>query len=410
MIAESVKLRRGGSLTRLIKLLTCITLVAFAGQDRLYAGMCDVSAGGNGLADSIGSKDIRHTKVFYKEGEFAGWPANHGIWIWGNEILVGFVRAQHQDKKGHTYNRETARDFYARSLDGGTTWSLEEAFSHGQTAERYNNNLGEGAKESVSLDVPINFNHPGLALTFQRVTNTVGPTHFYYSYDRGKSWRGAFKFPQYPPGTTNRTDYIVNGQNDLFSFVSIGHGKVGVSRTVDGGISWELVSSIGPDRTDTTTKGFLTMPSSVRLSSNKILSIIRQRENDGRDLLSAYLSEDNGLTWKKLTDPVSNTGVGGSPPALVKLKDGRLCLAYAVRAPRHSRLAVKFSEDNGQTWGKEIVLRSNDGATPDVGYPRMVQRPDGRLVVVYYWNNAANTESPPYRYIAATTFNPKAMK
>lgn len=406
-----------------MRLLICMAIVAFVGwgvsaeNGESLSGMSlkfssseGATVGGNDTTENPGNKEIRHMKVFYEKGEFAGWPANHGIWIWENEILVGFVRAKHKKKKGHTYDRETARDFYARSLDGGMTWSIEEAFAHGQTAERYNNNLGDGAKEPVLLEAPINFNHPGLALTFQRVTNTVGPTHFYYSYDRGKSWRGAFKFPQYPPGTTNRTDYIVNGQHDLFSFVSIGHGKVGVSRTVDGGVSWELVSWIGPDRTDTSTKGFLTMPSSVRLSSNKILSIIRQREDDGRDLLSSYLTEDNGLTWKKLVDPVSNTGVGGSPPALVKLKDGRLCLAYAVRAARHSRLAVKFSKDDGKTWGKEIVLRSNDGATPDVGYPRMVQRPDGRLVVVYYWNNAANAGSPPYRYIAATIFDPRAMK
>ena len=31
-----------------------------------------------------------HTDVVYKQtGHFAGWPANYGIWSWGNEILVG---------------------------------------------------------------------------------------------------------------------------------------------------------------------------------------------------------------------------------------------------------------------------------------------------------------------------------
>ncbi len=28
--------------------------------------------------------------VFGEEGKFGGWPANHGMWIWGDEILVGF--------------------------------------------------------------------------------------------------------------------------------------------------------------------------------------------------------------------------------------------------------------------------------------------------------------------------------
>jgi len=34
--------------------------------------------------------DVRHVKVFHQPGRFAGWPANNGIWQWGNEILVGF--------------------------------------------------------------------------------------------------------------------------------------------------------------------------------------------------------------------------------------------------------------------------------------------------------------------------------
>jgi hypothetical protein len=32
-----------------------------------------------------------HTVEVYKQPRrFAGWPANHGIWSWGNEIVVGF--------------------------------------------------------------------------------------------------------------------------------------------------------------------------------------------------------------------------------------------------------------------------------------------------------------------------------
>ena len=28
--------------------------------------------------------------VYKAAGRYGGWPANHGIWSWGNEILVGF--------------------------------------------------------------------------------------------------------------------------------------------------------------------------------------------------------------------------------------------------------------------------------------------------------------------------------
>ena len=32
----------------------------------------------------------QHVMVYHQPGRFGGWPANHGIWSWGNEILVGF--------------------------------------------------------------------------------------------------------------------------------------------------------------------------------------------------------------------------------------------------------------------------------------------------------------------------------
>ena len=37
--------------------------------------------------------DVRHVKVYYKREHFCGWPTNHGIWSWGNQILVGFTKA-----------------------------------------------------------------------------------------------------------------------------------------------------------------------------------------------------------------------------------------------------------------------------------------------------------------------------
>ena len=35
--------------------------------------------------------NIEHGIVFHQDGKYGGWPANNGIWIWDNEILVGFV-------------------------------------------------------------------------------------------------------------------------------------------------------------------------------------------------------------------------------------------------------------------------------------------------------------------------------
>src|SRR5690625_7897657 len=56
---------------------------------------------------------IQHIDIYKEDGRFAGWPANNGAWNWGDEILVGFVDAEHYETEGfHTYNQKTARNKY----------------------------------------------------------------------------------------------------------------------------------------------------------------------------------------------------------------------------------------------------------------------------------------------------------
>lgn len=354
--------------------------------------------------------DIENVVVYFQEGRYAGWPANHGIWIWENEILVGFVESEHKDQQGHTYDRDIPKDKYARSYDGGKNWIIKDALEHGQTAWRYNNKLPQSSSiEPTQLKEPINFRNKDLAITFLRQTNNIGPSHFYYSYNRGNEWEGAFKVPNFEtPGVATRTDYLIDGDKDLTAFLTVakGNGKEGrvmCVRTADGGLNWDKVSWVGdePER-------FEIMPSSIRLSKKRILTTVRRREPDGKSLISAYKSDDNGRSWKRIDNPVDNTGEGGSPPALVKLKNKKLALGYIVRSSNGSRVCVKFSSDEGETWSKEYVLRE-DGANKDVGYPRMVQRGDGKLVLIYYWNNALKNDKSPYRYIAATIFDSKKL-
>ena len=57
-----------------------------------------------------------------------------------------------------------------------------------------------------------------------------------------------------------------------------------------------------------------------------LITTIRTRTGDGLDKITAYVSEDNGKTWIRLMDPVADAGRGGSPPALIKMEDGRLAL------------------------------------------------------------------------------------
>jgi hypothetical protein len=98
-------------------------------------------------------------------------------------------------------------------------------------------------------------------------------------------------------------------------------------------------------------------------------------------------------------DACPDTGEG-NPPSLIRLADGRLCLTYGYRAVPFG-IRARLSGDGGKTWNQEIVLR-DDGGGRDVGYPRSVQRPDGKVVTVYYFHDTLKGE----RYIAATIWGP----
>ena len=354
--------------------------------------------------------EIQHGIVFSESQRFAGWPANNGVWAWGNEILVGFVEADYKETKGlHTYDPTTAKNKYARSMDGGETWIIEDAFEHGQTGWAHDNNVSEDKAELPRelVEGIDDFTDPNFIITFQRHNNHDGPTHFYYSNNRGVKWEGPFMYPDLgTAGIAARTDYIVDGKQKMIAFLTVAkankeEGRVALSRTVDGGVNWEIVSWIGSEP-----EGFDIMPSSIRLSPSELLTVIRSRTDNGLDLLTSYLSNDNGETWMKLKDPVADTGKGGTPPSLLKMRDGKLALAYIYRSNYGSRVNIRFSSDDGVTWSDEIVLRSGDGTNRDCGYPRMIEREDGKLVLIYYWNNVNKKGEKPYRYIASTIFDP----
>ena len=85
---------------------------------------------------------------------------------------------------------------------------------------------------------------------------------------------------------------------------------------------------------------------------------------------------------------------------MIKLRDGRLCVTYGIRkAP--FEMQAKFSSDDGKTWSDPFVLKTGGGGR-DIGYPRTLQRPDGKLVTLYYFTPHDN----PHRRIIATIWAP----
>src|ERR1019366_8565502 len=302
--------------------------------------------------------------------------------------------------QGHAidYSRP-AEHMLARSLDGGETWTISKPDGlqppasikvAGVPTER-------GGKEPVDCPGGIDFTNPGFALTARMADIHVGPSRFYYSYDRGKNWNGPFRIPDFgQKGIAARTDYLVEGKNDLTMFLTAAksngkEGRVICVRTRDGGKTWEFLSFIGPEPAGS---DYAIMPSSVRLPGGGFLTAVRHH-----NFIDAYRSDDAGKTWRFLNVPAPDTG-GGNPPSLARLKDGRLAMTYGYRSAPFG-IRARLSDDNGASWSDEIVLRADGGAW-DLGYTRTVQRTDGKMVTVYYFNLAKDKE----RFIGATIWDP----
>ena len=342
----------------------------------------------------FGKVKSKNRVVYYEEGRFAGWPANNGIWSWGDEIVVGFSLGYFlENPLHHSIDENRGSDaVLARSTDGGETWNFEGRWS---------------GKISKPESGRVNFAHPGLAV---RCTSDG----FYVSYDRAAKWQGPFLFPDFGyKKITTRTDYIPLSKDECLFFLSYEdksvmarlEDKVFAVITRDGGQTFERLGNICPDD-----KYRAVMPSSVKINNGHIVTALRRRYDQpfgydrpmlSKNWIDAYESKDNGMSWTFLSK-VADTDMGknnGNPPSMIKLDDGRLVVTYGYRAVPYS-IRARISSDNGRTWSEEIILRS-DCREFDAGYTRTVQRKDGLIVTVYYIPTAERYE----QHIEATIWD-----
>ncbi len=344
-------------------------------------------------AQALAVTPVEHGTVFFEADRFAGWPANQGMWSWDDEIVCGFTLGHYKKHPTGGHDIDSSKPSVvrqARSLDGGHTWAVE--------IPGYLD--ADDNKRSVSeLSAPMDFDSPNLAVKLRS-------DRIYYSTDRARTWSGPHPLPTFDrPGLLARTDYVVEGKRRLTAFVTAekeggDEGQPLCIRTEDGGLSWRLVGWIGPQ--PPAGYGYAIMPATIRVPENAYLSMIRRGgvfDGKRRWWLEAYLSPDAGVSWHLLDEPCIDNA--GNPATLTRLENGDIAMTYGWRR-RPYGVRARISQDNGQTWSDEYILRA-DGASWDIGYPRTIQRPDGLCVTTYYYHVAEEKE----RAIAFTIWNPE---
>ena len=137
-------------------------------------------------------------------------------------------------------------------------------------------------------------------------------------------------------------------------------------------------------------------------ASDKILAHIR---SDKHPYIMESWSEDNGKTWTYPTniyaeDENSRGNIIGGPTHLLRLENGKILCTYGYRQSKKMGIRAIISEDEGNTWGKPIILRNDGGYLSslykkrfwqkqihpgnDVGYPVSIQLDDGEILTAYY--------------------------
>ena len=199
-------------------------------------------------------------------------------------------------------------------------------------------------------------------------------------------------------------------------------------RSDDNGDNWEYFSTLAYDPASIID---YEEPGLVQLKDGRLVCFMRTHANptsDPRNMVMV-VSDDEGFSWT----PPKWTNIWGFPPELIALQDGRYLMVYGYRRTPYGTRGI-ISED-GLTWDvkNEFIIR--DGGVPGktvtdtpgssrmspasgkvegggvdwnhpgvyqhIGYPSVVQMPDGTVVCSYHeWSD----DPKPLQYVLCTRF------
>ena len=354
-----------------------------------------------------------------------------------DELLVTFRRAPDRRIYGGkcTHADPNANLVSVRSNDGGKAWSKKPSpvFSHpmGGSQDPCMTRLRDGTILCTSylflLQQPQcpaggTYDNTGIKMTF-------AGGYFLRSRDGGRHWQGPIIPPSLPnekatdafhkPLPTYNRGNILEGSDGLLYWAVVRADKaqdpgtggsitsVHLIVSADKGDTWQYRCPIAVDAKIGFNETYL-----YETARGELVAFLRTADELQTVKCAIARSRNRGMsfeTWE-------NMGFEGHPFSTARLPDGRVLLTYGYRIePFGIRARILNDDCTDVTTANEIVIRDDGGyidrsrkhegmwwddhlgRPDDLGYPWPLVFPDGRVLVVYYFNKLGGS-----RHIAGT--------
>ena len=329
------------------------------------------------------------------------------------ELLIAFRRAPDRRKffaPGCTHCDPNSYLVLVRSRDLGQTWSEEPELIHAHSFG------GSQDPCMIQLDdgTLLVSSYAWMLLPEEGVEHSAGSLHPIFgwkftflggylmrSFDAGSTWEGPILPPQLEeqgtsfPGVSipamNRGAMIQGSDGSLYWAVATstqekpGQTMLNLLVSDTWGEEWEHASRIAADD-----EVIFNETSMIETVGGDLIAFVRTANFEDHGVI--VRSKDMGKTWEKWED----MGIIGHPYHALRLPDDRVFLLYGYRHEPYGIRARILDPECTDFAGEEIVLR-DDGGSGDLGYPWSCLTADGRLLAVYYFNQADGT-----RQIAGT--------
>jgi hypothetical protein len=369
--------------------------------------------------------DAEHYVVYRNENEFCAWPFYCGLWKTADgSIVAGFKRVptSYEDISHYSLVNQPGEIVVIRSADNGRTWDRDSITPVHDMRIASEQDFPAGAAADWSDLPPLDFRSRDTLVMGGGVPKLMPGTEsrawVRASTDGGRTWRPHAVLPNWGfPGLSMPGSAMYSVREDgvmLFgvqAWAPDAQSPLPVVYANPDGRQFLHLGSIVEERAKSPFwaggrfgPARYLYPRVVVLADGRVLASVRhERDPRGDFWVEIHESLDGGRTWHWL----SRVNDWGAPGDLVPMSDGRVVCVYGYRLQPGPGIRYRVSEDQGRTWGTEMILR-DDGGSWDLGYPRAIEIEPGTLLT-HYWINLKNDAVDAdggVRHIACTIFRP----